>query len=302
MTTSILAKAQKGIKIGPQLTTIVGIPGVGKSTLAAQWPKPIFLDIENGSSHLNVTRLTPTDLPTYESVVATIDELIENPAMYGTLVVDSITKLEAYIERDICGDKYQSIEDVNGGFGKGYVAVREEMQRFMEKLDKLVILGMEVILVGHVQVKKFTDPYDNQTYDRFVIQGNEKMTQIIVAMSYNVFFCKRVVSTHVDAKTKRTQAFSDGTRIMVTEWRPGADAKNRLNLPSEIEMSYAAYCSAIENAREVTPEQLIEEIKALCARADGETAAKAKEKVTAANGNVQELKFIKSKVLEIVKV
>src|SRR6187397_511590 len=41
----------------PQKTVIYGPEGIGKTTLAAQFPAPIFLDTESGSHHLEVARL-----------------------------------------------------------------------------------------------------------------------------------------------------------------------------------------------------------------------------------------------------
>ena len=41
----------------PQKAVIYGPEGIGKSTLAAQFPAPIFLDTEGGTHHLEVARV-----------------------------------------------------------------------------------------------------------------------------------------------------------------------------------------------------------------------------------------------------
>ena len=41
----------------PQKAVIFGPEGIGKSTLAAQFPAPVFLDTESGTHHLDVARL-----------------------------------------------------------------------------------------------------------------------------------------------------------------------------------------------------------------------------------------------------
>lgn len=40
----------------PQRVVIYGPEGIGKSTLAAAFPEPVFLDTEGGTIHLNITR------------------------------------------------------------------------------------------------------------------------------------------------------------------------------------------------------------------------------------------------------
>lgn len=41
----------------PQKVVIYGSEGIGKSTFAAQFPKPLFIDTEGGTSHMNVRRI-----------------------------------------------------------------------------------------------------------------------------------------------------------------------------------------------------------------------------------------------------
>ena len=47
--TGRIARPQKAVLFGPE--------GIGKSTLAAQFPAPVFLDTEGGTHHLDVARL-----------------------------------------------------------------------------------------------------------------------------------------------------------------------------------------------------------------------------------------------------
>ena len=45
---SYLSKVKSGIQSVPRRTLIYGQHGVGKTTMAAQWPEPILLPTEDG--------------------------------------------------------------------------------------------------------------------------------------------------------------------------------------------------------------------------------------------------------------
>ena len=53
---SLLQNIKRGVQQRPQRVIIYGPEGVGKSTLAAGLPAPLFLDTEEGTQHMNVDR------------------------------------------------------------------------------------------------------------------------------------------------------------------------------------------------------------------------------------------------------
>ena len=42
-------RIKRGIQAGPQKVVLYGPEGIGKSTFAAQFPNPLFLDVEEGT-------------------------------------------------------------------------------------------------------------------------------------------------------------------------------------------------------------------------------------------------------------
>lgn len=300
---SLLSAAQSGVKEESQFYVIYGVPKVGKTTFAANWPNAIFFDLEDGSKGLPVTRLGSSDLPTWKSIEAATDELLEGKHQYKTLVIDSITKLEGMIHAHLClEDKVDSIEKYDSGFGKGFTKSREIMFSYIGKLKTLQTkLGMEIILIGHCHIKSFTDPLVNQTYDRYVIQAHEKFTQIITANADNVLFVKHQVNTAVDKRTKKTKAFSDGTRVIHTEWSVSAEAGNRLGLPSELPLDYQAFREALSNTKPKSSDELVNEIKTLMSEVDQDTKSTIEVKLQEASNDPVRLMRIKKKVLEIVQ-
>ena len=51
-------KISSGIKSRPVKTVVYGVEGIGKSTFASEFPSPLFIDLDNGTSQLNVDRVT----------------------------------------------------------------------------------------------------------------------------------------------------------------------------------------------------------------------------------------------------
>ena len=132
---SILAQATSGKQIGPQIHVIAGINGVGKTTWAASFPNAIVIDLEKGSEHINVSRVTSSLLPDFATFRLTLKELATAKHSYKTVVIDSVEALEGLINDAVCIEgKVKSIEDYGAGYGKGYTRARELMREVIGDL------------------------------------------------------------------------------------------------------------------------------------------------------------------------
>ena len=144
------------ISKGPMKTAkrvcLYGVEGIGKSTFASRFTRPIFIDTEGSTKHMDVTRFDPpADL---EAVIEQIQWVIEHPQEYGTLVIDTGDWLEKLIFQSVCSEKkIQNIEDI--GYGKGYVYAKQKFQQILEILDMIVAQGVHVVLVCHSTIRKF---------------------------------------------------------------------------------------------------------------------------------------------------
>ena len=122
-----LARAQKTVIYGPE--------GIGKSTLAAQFPSPVFLDTEGGTHHLDVARLPAPK--SWDDVTKTITALATEAHEFKTLVLDTADWLEKLLVEHVCKQANKtSIEEF--GYGKGYVVLAEEFTKFLASLDPLL--------------------------------------------------------------------------------------------------------------------------------------------------------------------
>ena len=73
------AAALKVVLYGPE--------GIGKSTFASMFPRPVFIDTEGSTSHMDVTR-TPTPR-SWTELNLQVDYFIQHPQELGTLVIDT---------------------------------------------------------------------------------------------------------------------------------------------------------------------------------------------------------------------
>ena len=88
----------------PPRMLLYGPPGMGKSTLASEFPNPVFLQIEDG---------TPGDLEldsfgqlvTFDQVMEALAALYTEDHRYQTVVLDGIDKLEPLVWKKTCEDK-----------------------------------------------------------------------------------------------------------------------------------------------------------------------------------------------------
>ena len=109
---------------------IYGPEGIGKSTFAAQFPEPLFIDTEGSTAELNVAR---TKRPSsWTMIIEQIKEVMNTPGLCKTLVIDTIDWAENLCIEHVCQTRgKKGIEDF--GYGNGYVYTKEEFGQWIEK-------------------------------------------------------------------------------------------------------------------------------------------------------------------------
>lgn len=297
---SLLSDITSGKEIGAQIHVLAGDNGVGKTTFAASFPGVLILDLEDGSKHLDVSRISAEKLKTLSEFRGYLTSLKETKHDFQTLTVDSAESLESLIFKAVCDEgQCDSIELYEGGYGKGYQRSREIMSEIMYDLQELRRRGITSIIIAHSQMKTKTDPVVNQTYDRMIMRCNDKMAAIIRDLSDNVFYATYKVLTVKDGG--KTKAFGDGQRIMYTQPRPGFDAKNRLELPHELPLSYDAFVeAAFGNNEESKPESVLADIQAMSDQLDDKMKKTVAEQLKKFKNNPSKLKEIKNRLMKYV--
>lgn len=248
-------KIISGKIIKPQKVVIYGPEGIGKSTFAAQFPKPLFIDTEGSTSHLEVDRLPrPTS---WQMLKQYIKDLKGDTMGYHTLVIDTADWAERLCEEAVCQSNGKvGIEDF--GYGKGYTYVKEEFGRLLDSLSDLIDAGMNVVLTAHSIIRKFELPEETGAYDRYELKLGQKAGNQCAALAKEwadmVLFVnyKEIVITTKDNKKK----VSGGKRVMYTAHNPCWDAKNRHGLAEELPFDYQeiAHCIPVTNTALPQPE------------------------------------------------
>ena len=130
---------------------IYGSEGIGKTTIASKFPNPLFIDTEGGTSQLNVRRI---DRPqSWEELLDIIKEVAANPDICQTLVLDTADWAERLAVDKVCRDyNITSIESAN--YGKGYVYLAEEFDKFLKKCDSLIDAGVNVVMTAHAKMRR----------------------------------------------------------------------------------------------------------------------------------------------------
>lgn len=227
----------RGRKARAQKVVIYGPEGIGKSSFASQFPDPVFIDTEGSTDNMDVARM---DKPTSWAMLKNEISFIKaNPGACKTLVIDTIDWAEQLAVDYVCAQHQKNgIEDF--GWGKGYTYVQEEIGRLLNSLSELVDNGINVILTAHAQIKKFEQPDELGSYDRYELKlgqkSSSKTAPLVKEWADMVLFAnyKTIVIT-TDTGKKKAQG---GERVMYTNHRPAWDAKNRHGLPDQLPFTY----------------------------------------------------------------
>ena len=221
----------------PVIATITGDAGLGKTSLAATFPKPIFIRAEDGLQAVPLES-RPDAFPVITSsddVWEQLTALIKEDHQYKTLVIDSITQLDTlFINHIVETDpkKPKSIAQALGGYGAGFQMlsslhgrVRKAAGILNERKD------MNIVFIAHAETETIELP-DQDPYTRYNIRMQKKSVSHYVD---NVDLCGFIkLETFTQGDGERKKAVSDGTRLLVTYATAANISKNRFGITEDI--------------------------------------------------------------------
>ena len=225
---------------------VYGVEGIGKTTFAAQFPDPLFIDTEGGTAHMDVKRLPKPDA--WIELLSEVDWVYNHPDCCKTLVIDTADWAERLCNEAVCAmNKVESIETFN--YGKGYVFAQEEFGRLLDKLELVRKQGIHILIVAHALMRKFEQPEELGAYDRWELKLSKKIAPMVREWVDALLFVNyKVLVVNVDNKgaAKGKNKVQGGKRVMYTAHHSCWDAKNRFGLPEEAEFSYEVIRGVIE--------------------------------------------------------
>jgi hypothetical protein len=214
--------------------TICGDAGLGKTSLASTFPKPIFIRAEDGLQAIP-SEYRPDAFPVIsdtESLWGQLTSLIREDHDYKTLVIDSVTKLDAiFIQHVVMTDpkKPASINQALGGYGAGIAAVTAMHMRVRKACEMLnTVKNMNIVFIAHAETESLDLP-DQDAYTRYNLRIGKKSASVYVDDVDLVGFLKLETYT-----TESKKAVSDGTRVLVCYATAANISKNRYGIEKDI--------------------------------------------------------------------
>lgn len=232
---------------GALKVVVYGPEGIGKSTFASQFPCPLFIDTEGSTRHMDVARTPkPTSWP---MLLGLVDEVIRDPSLCRTLVVDTMDWAELMCTQYVC-DKYQKKSIEEFGYGKGYTYLSEEFGRLLNQLSEVVERGVHVVVTAHAKMRKFEQPDELGAYDRWEMKLSAKNAPLVKEWADMVLFASyKTYAVKTESGKVKGQG---GERRMYTAHHPCWDAKNRFGLAPELPFDFAQIASVIGEAPSIS--------------------------------------------------
>lgn len=224
----------------PVIITLFGEGGMGKTTLAAMFPKPVIIRTEDGTTSLigneNVS-LFPL-AQSSQDVLDAIEALATQEHDHKTLVLDSITQLATMIESEIVAadPKAKSINQAGGGYGAGYSTAADRHRLIRDWAGALAYeKGMNVVFIGHADTETMDLP-DFDPYTRYSVRLHKKSLPHYTDNVDAVCMIRLKTFTRGDGDKKR--AISSGEREIICFPQAASVTKNRFNITEPLPFTF----------------------------------------------------------------
>lgn len=233
--TGTIAKAQKII--------IYGEPGAGKSTLAAQFPNMLLVDVEHSSEHIDVPRVL---VDNWDALLSTLTECAS--CQFDTIAVDTLDVVESF-----CATKYSIKILAPKDYGRSFVQIEEIFkEQIMPRLDAIIASGKNVVLLAHNELKKVELPDQDGQFDRHEMRLTKRVKALFEGWCDSLLFIYRKTFVE-ESDSGKMKAKGGKKRWIETNSNTFCVAKTRWNgLEDNFEVDIKKILPFLPNAKNAT--------------------------------------------------
>jgi hypothetical protein len=213
----VSGKMKKPVKM-----TLYGVEGVGKTTFASKFPRPLFIDAEAGTRRIDVDRIYVSN---WTECLSVLRQLMNYKNQYDTIVLDTLDALEYLAIQSVCDRFKIPALGGNNDYGKSYSALASEFGEMIAELNALNDAGFHIVCLAHAQVVRVETIGEDGAYDRYQLKLEKKTSAKIKEWTEFLAFMNFETKV-IEQKGKKNKAVG-GERIAYCEHSLYWDAKNR---------------------------------------------------------------------------
>jgi hypothetical protein len=228
------------------MVLIYGQTKVGKTTLALEFPNPVFIEVDEGENEnfddVQIPGWGLDEVSCYADLIDAVQSLYNDDHEFETLVIDTLTVVERFIHEETCarGNEKGEPQDTIGrfGYGKGPVFANAVWNEFLDHLHMLrKCRGVTIVLIAHAAIGTAPDP-ETEDYQRFHI-SLEKKAQLTIEARMDAILMVRedVVLKNADdksVKANKTIRAEKSSKFIYCDRKPTQVSGSRLGIPAKI--------------------------------------------------------------------
>lgn len=206
-------------------------------------------DKERGIDALKASGLVDETIPVYPGIsswpeaMELLDYLRVGDHDHKALAIDAMGGFERLCHEEVCRRDYNGnwAKDGFTSYQAGYEVSLSDWRQLLAACDRLRDeRNMTIVMLGHAKIAPFKNPA-GPDYDRYAIDVHHKTWSVTHKWADMVLFANYEVAFYSGEQHKQKAKAKGGQqRVMYTEHEAAFDAKNRHNLPPEIDMGKSA--------------------------------------------------------------
>jgi GTPase SAR1 family protein len=215
-----------------------GNVGVGKTTLANQFPSPVFIATEQGTTAMHAASIP---IGNWQDMKLVLDALKTEKHGYKTVILDTVDVAYALCSTYVCeANGWTDVAD--GDWGRGWRAVDREWTNMLAKLRTLPVC---TVFIGHEKSEEIVERIGSKD----MATGRQKITSALPKSARGTLhaamdFILRCELTENSQRILRTQPVENKRERIEVKARGHEGAM----LPETVEMSFPALQDSFRNS------------------------------------------------------